>query len=87
MEMNKTKILWVIIALFVSIFLIDLINNINYNDLFHQCAEFLRIQAPKFGMTYKEINIWIFVIIEPIIFILMVLWIIRLKIRIKKLQK
>ena len=87
MEINRTQILWVIIALFVSIFLFDLINNIDYNDLFHQCAEFLRWLAPKFGMTYKEINIWIFVIIEPIIFILMVLWIIRLKIRIKKLQK
>ena len=87
MKINRTQILWVIIALFVSIFLFDLINNIDYNDLFHQCAEFLRITAPKFGMTYKEINIWIFVIIEPIIFILMVLWIIRLKIRIKKLQK
>jgi len=87
MEINRTQILWVIIALFVSIFLFDLINNIDYNDLFHQCAEFLRITEPKFGMTYKEINIWIFVIIEPIIFILMVLWIIRLKIRIKKLQK
>jgi len=47
---------------------------------------FLRWLAPKFGMTYKEINIWIFVIIEPIIFVIMLVWIIVLKIRIKKFQ-
>ena len=81
---TKIKILLIFVAVFVLMFLVS---GIDYINLFHQCAEFLRIQAPKFGMTYKEINIWIFVIIEPIIFILMVLWIIRLKIRIKKLQK
>ena len=59
----------------------------DYNSLFDKCVELLIWFASMFDMTYKEINIWIFVIIEPIIFILMVLWIIRLKIRIKKLQK
>ena len=81
---TKIKILLIFVAVFVLMFLVS---GIDYINLFHQCVVFLRWLAPKFGMTYKEINIWIFVIIEPIIFILMVLWIIRLKIRIKKLQK
>jgi len=51
------------------------------NDLFHQCAEFLRWLAPLVGLTYKELNIWLFVIIEPLIFFIMVLWIINLKIK------
>jgi len=31
------------------------------------------------GLSYKEINIWIFVIIEPIIFVFMFVWILTLK--------
>jgi len=58
----------------------------DYNDLFHQCAEFLRWLAPIFGLTYKELNIWIFVIIEPLIFLIMVFWIIKLKKQINDLQ-
>jgi hypothetical protein len=50
----------------------------NYNELFHQCAEFLRWLADKTGMTYKEINIWIFIIIEPIIFLIMFFYILYL---------
>ena len=47
----------------------------DYNRLFHECAEFLRWLAPIFNMTYKEINIWIFVIIEPIVFFVMLFYI------------
>jgi hypothetical protein len=31
--------------------------------------------AAKLSMTYEEINVWIFVIIQPIVFIIM-LWVI-----------
>jgi hypothetical protein len=51
------------------------------NQLFHECAELLRIMAPYFGMSYKEINIWIFVILEPAMFLVMLIWIIILKIK------
>ena len=80
---TKIKILLIFVSVFVLMFLVS---GIDYINLFHQCAEFLRWLAPKFGMTYKEINIWIFVIIEPIIFVIMLVWIIVLKIRIKKFQ-
>ena len=60
---------------------------INYNELFTKCAEFLYWLAPLVGMTYKEINIWIFVIIEPIVFLIMLLIIIKLKVDNKRLKK
>jgi len=49
------------------------------DNLFDACVEFLRWLGGIVGLSYKEINIWIFVIIEPIIFILMLLWILKLK--------
>jgi len=59
----------------------------DYNSLFHECAEFLRWLAPIFNMTYKEINIWIFVIIEPIVFFVMLFYIFYLKFVIRQNQK
>ena len=56
---------------------------INMDELFNYCVELLQVWAAAIGMTYKEINIWIFVIIEPLVFVLMCLWIWRL-IRTKK---
>ena len=42
------------------------------NETFKWCVKLLEIWAAKLHMTYEEINIWIFVIIEPIIFLFMV---------------
>ena len=47
------------------------------DDLFQDCVDILRHWADVLGMTYEEINIWIFLIIEPVIFIAMCLWIIH----------
>jgi hypothetical protein len=46
--------------------------------------------ADVVGMTYEEVNIWIFVIIEPLVFVLM-LWVIiwqrrKMKIQIQQLK-
>ena len=53
------------------------------DNLFGACVEFLRWLGGIVGLSYKEINIWIFVIIEPIIFILMFLWIVKLRHKLK----
>ena len=45
------------------------------NKTFKWCVNFLEILAAKLNMTYEEINVWIFVIIQPIVFIIM-LWVI-----------
>ena len=65
--------------------------NINFyikpmDNLFDACVEFLRWLGDIVGLSYKEINIWIFVIIEPIIFVLMLVWIIRLKNKLYKFK-
>ncbi len=56
------------------------------NELFDYCVEVLIIGAKMLGMTYNEINIWIFCIIEPIVFIIMFLIIINQYLKIKHLR-
>ena len=35
------------------------------NTVFDWCVDFLEWLAPMFGMSYKEINVWLFVIVMP----------------------
>ena len=45
------------------------------NELFNLCVELLRWAAPLVGMTYQEINIWLFVVIQPgLIVLFALLW-------------
>ena len=37
------------------------------NELFYICVELLKWGADVTGMTYEQINVWIFVIIHPLI--------------------
>ena len=53
------------------------------DNLFDACVEFLGWLGTLVGLSYKEINIWIFVVIEPIIFILMLFWILKLRRKLK----
>jgi len=39
------------------------------NDAFNWCIRILEYYSVELGMTYKELNVWVFRIIEPIIFI------------------
>ncbi len=54
------------------------------DQIFDWCVSFLYWLSDLFGMSYKEINVWIFVIIWPLIILVQGLYIIRLK---KKLRK
>lgn len=58
-----------------------------YNELFKACVKLLRNWAAYLHMTYEEINIWIFCVIEPIVFIVMVITIVRLSRQNKQLTK
>ena len=53
------------------------------NEVFDICVAILIWIADLFEITYKEVNIWIFVIIEPIIFISMLYMIIKQRREIK----
>ena len=45
------------------------------NEFFNWCVQFLEWLGPLVGMTYQEINIWLFVIIQPaLILIFALLW-------------
>ena len=45
------------------------------NKVFDLCVDILLYGADILGMTYNEINIWLFVIIQPLIHIIMAVWI------------
>lgn len=49
------------------------------NKLFDLCVLALELLASFTGLSYKEVNIWIFVIIEPIVFLLMLAYILKLR--------
>ena len=38
------------------------------NEVFDQSVRLLQLISELLGMTYRELNVWIFLIIEPIVF-------------------
>ena len=56
------------------------------NKLFKWCVELLEAVAAKLHMTYEAINIWIFVIIGPAVFLILLLIIYKQYLVIKSLK-
>jgi hypothetical protein len=57
------------------------------NQIFDWCVDVLVYWAQVFGMTYKEINVWVFVIIWPILTLVLIAIIFLQQRKIKKLSK
>lgn len=57
------------------------------DQIFDWCVNVLIYWANIFGITYKEINVWVFVIIWPILTIWLVAIIVRQWQRIQQLSK
>ena len=55
------------------------------DEVFDWCVRLLVFLAAQFGMTYKEINVWIFVVIWPVITIALIIFVILQQLRIRKL--
>ena len=55
--------------------------------LFDICVAILYWISDLTGLTYKEANIWIFVIVHPFLTIFLFYYVIRLRKQIKKLRK
>jgi hypothetical protein len=55
------------------------------DEVFDWCVRLLILLAGQFGMTYKEINVWIFVIIWPVITVALIVFIVLQQMRIRKL--
>ena len=63
-------------------------SGIDWVDKFFKiCVIFLVDLANFLGMTYEEINIWVFVIIWPTLTMSAIIWIVLLKRKIRRLQK
>jgi hypothetical protein len=54
--------------------------------IFDWCVEVLVYFASMFGITYKEINVWVFVIIWPIVTLALIVVIILQQVHIRHLQ-
>ena len=55
-------------------------------DLFDICVAILYWISDLTGLTYKEANIWIFVILHPLITVFLFFYVIRLRKKIKKIS-
>ena len=55
--------------------------------IFDWCVGVLVYFAGVFGITYKEINVWVFVIIWPILTLILIASIIVQQVRIRRLQR
>ena len=43
------------------------------NEVFDQSVRSLQLVSEQLGMTYQELNVWIFLIIEPIVFVILLI--------------
>jgi len=57
------------------------------DSIFDWCVDLLVYWAGVLGMTYKEINVWVFVIIWPIVTIVLVVIIFLQQRRLRQLLK
>ena len=57
------------------------------NTIFDWCVAVLVYFAGVFGITYKEINVWVFVIIWPIFTLVLIAIVIMQQVRIRRLEK
>ena len=53
------------------------------NAYFSWCVHFLQDMSAWVGISYQELNVWVFVVIHPLITLLLAYWIIRLRRRLK----
>ena len=57
------------------------------NAFFAWCVQFLYDIANWMNITYESLNIWVFVVVHPLITMVLVLWVIKLRARLKRVQK
>lgn len=57
------------------------------DTIFDGCVRLLVFLAAQLGLTYKEINVWVFVIIWPIISIILITILILQRQRIQQLSR
>ena len=56
-------------------------------EVFDQSVRFLQLASEQLGMTYQELNVWIFLIIEPIVFTILLIKIYLLTNKLKNYER
>jgi hypothetical protein len=51
----------------------DLLYQDSINDFFNWCCSCIDLYAHKLGCTYEELNIYLFVILEPLLILLLLI--------------
>ena len=57
------------------------------NKVFDQSVRFLQLASEQLGVTYQELNVWIFLIIEPIVFVILMIKTYLLTIKLNKYER
>ena len=57
------------------------------NEIFDQSVRLLQIASELLGITYRELNVWIFLIIEPIVFAILLIKIYLLTKKLKNYER
>ena len=63
-------------------------SGINWIDAtFRYCVVLLVDVAKVFGISYEALNIWVFIIIQPLMIVILLIWALRLRRKIKKSKR
>ena len=63
-------------------------SGVNWIDaIFRYCVVLLVNMAKVIGISYEALNIWVFIIVQPLLIVFLFLWLLRLRRRIKRLKK
>ena len=57
------------------------------NAIFRYCVVLLVDIADFLGISYEALNIWVFIIIQPLFIVILLVWVLRLRRRLKRLGK
>ena len=62
-------------------------SGINWIDaIFRYCVVLLVNVAKALGISYEALNIWVFIIIQPFLILILLVWVLRLRRRVRKVR-
>ena len=63
-------------------------SGVNWIDaIFRFCVVLLVDIAKLLGISYEALNIWVFIIIQPLVTLILFIWVLRLRRTIKNIQR
>ena len=60
-------------------------SGVNWIDaIFRYCVVLLVNLAKMLGISYEALNIWVFIIVQPLIILALIIWVLRLRSKLKR---